>query len=335
MTAEGLVYIPPPVQKHTAMPHSPQEKKRVITRLRRIRGQAEALERAVEGRHRMRSAAAAARRPCGAGQRPDGRGARQPPAARPSGDPRRQPRTRSRDRTAMRLVRSLPEVEAVPAPPVPGTSHSFQPTQLFPETAHEIPPPWPSRPRTLQIVEIDVAPPRKGEVLVRITHTGVCHTDAFTLSGDDPEGIFPAVLGHEGAGIVVEVGEGVTSVKPGDHVIPLYTAECGECLFCKSGKTNLCVAVRHPGQGPDARRHHALLLQTASRSTTTWAARPSASTPWWLRYRWPRSTPDANPEQVCLLGCGVTTGLARSRTPPRCRRATRSRSSVSAASAWP
>ena len=95
----------------------------------------------------------------------------------------------------------------------------------------------------LQIVEIDVAP-KKGEVLIKITHTGVCHTDAFTLSGDDPEGIFPAVLGHEGAGIVVEVGEGVTSVKPGDHVIPLYTAECGECLFCKSGKTNLCVSVR-------------------------------------------------------------------------------------------
>lgn len=81
-------------------------------------------------------------------------------------------------------------------------------------------------------------PPRKREVLVKITHTGVCHTDAFTLSGDNPEGVFPAVLGHEGAGVVVEVGEGVTSVKPSDHVIPLYTAECGECLFCKSGKTN-------------------------------------------------------------------------------------------------
>ena len=96
----------------------------------------------------------------------------------------------------------------------------------------------------LKIVEIDVAPPKKGEVLVKITHTGVCHTDAFTLSGDDPEGVFPAVLGHEGGGIVVEVGEGVTSLKPGDHVIPLYTAECGECKFCKSGKTNLCQAVR-------------------------------------------------------------------------------------------
>src|ERR1700752_1771845 len=102
----------------------------------------------------------------------------------------------------------------------------------------------------LQIVEIDVEPPRKGEVLVKITHTGVCHTDAFTLSGDDPEGLFPVVLGHEGAGIVVEVGEGVTSVKPGDHVIPLYTAECGECLFCKSGKPNRCVPGRAPrGKG--------------------------------------------------------------------------------------
>ena len=92
----------------------------------------------------------------------------------------------------------------------------------------------------LQVVEIDVAPPRKGEVLVRISHTGVCHTDAYTLSGEDPEGLFPAVLGHEGAGIVVEVGEGVTSVAPGDHVIPLYTAECRMCKFCLSGKTNLC-----------------------------------------------------------------------------------------------
>ena len=98
--------------------------------------------------------------------------------------------------------------------------------------------------KPLEIVEIDVAPPRKGEVLVRITHTGVCHTDAFTLSGDDPEGIFPAVLGHEGGGIVVEVGEGVSSVKPGDHVIPLYTAECRQCKFCLSGKTNLCQAIR-------------------------------------------------------------------------------------------
>ena len=90
----------------------------------------------------------------------------------------------------------------------------------------------------LQIVEIDVEPPKAGEVLVKITHTGVCHTDAYTLSGDDSEGVFPAVLGHEGAGVVVEVGANVTSLKAGDHVIPLYTAECRECKFCLSGKTN-------------------------------------------------------------------------------------------------
>src|SRR6218665_1464520 len=109
--------------------------------------------------------------------------------------------------------------------------------------------------KPLQIVEIDVEPPRAGEVLVKITHTGVCHTDAFTLSGDDPEGIFPAVLGHEGAGVVVEVGAGVVALAPGDHVIPLYTAECRGCKFCLSGKTNLCQKVRATqGKGlmPDA-----------------------------------------------------------------------------------
>ncbi|MBC8751697.1 MULTISPECIES: S-(hydroxymethyl)glutathione dehydrogenase/class III alcohol dehydrogenase [Paraburkholderia] len=163
--------------------------------------------------------------------------------------------------------------------------------------------------QSLQIVEIDVEPPRKGEVLVRITHTGVCHTDAFTLSGDDPEGLFPVVLGHEGAGVVVEIGEGVTSVKPGDHVIPLYTAECGECLFCKSGKTNLCVAVRDTqGKGvmPDGTTrfsyngqpiYHYMGCSTFSEYTVV--AQVSLA----------RISPDANPEHVCLLGCGVTTGL--------------------------
>ncbi len=163
--------------------------------------------------------------------------------------------------------------------------------------------------KPLQIVEIDVAPPKKGEVLVKITHTGVCHTDAFTLSGDDPEGVFPAVLGHEGAGIVVEVGEGVTSVKPGDHVIPLYTAECGECLFCTSGKTNLCVAVRATqGKGlmPDGTTrfsyngqpiYHYMGCSTFSEYTVV--AEVSLA----------KVNPEANPEQVCLLGCGVTTGL--------------------------
>lgn len=161
----------------------------------------------------------------------------------------------------------------------------------------------------LQIVEIDVAPPKKGEVLIKITDTGVCHTDAFTLSGEDPEGLFPVVLGHEGAGIVVEVGEGVTSVKPGDHVIPLYTAECGECLFCKSGKTNLCVAVRATqGKGvmPDGTTrfsyndqpiYHYMGCSTFSEYTVV--AEVSLA----------KVNPNANPEQVCLLGCGVTTGL--------------------------
>ena len=161
----------------------------------------------------------------------------------------------------------------------------------------------------LQIVELDVAPPERGEVLIRITHTGVCHTDAFTLSGADPEGIFPVVLGHEGAGIVVEVGEGVTSVQPGVHVIPLYTAECRECLFCKSGKTNLCVAVRATqGKGlmPDGTTrfsyngqpiYHYMGCSTFSEYTVV--AEVSLA----------KINPNANPEHVCLLGCGVTTGI--------------------------
>lgn len=161
----------------------------------------------------------------------------------------------------------------------------------------------------LRIVELDLAPPRRGEVLVRITHTALCHTDAFTLSGEDPEGVFPAVLGHEGAGIVVEVGEGVTSVAPGDHVIPLYTAECGECLFCKSDKTNLCVAVRATqGKGvmPDGTTrfshegkpvYHYMGCSTFSEYTVV--AEVSLA----------KVNPDANPEHTCLLGCGVTTGI--------------------------
>ena len=115
-------------------------------------------------------------------------------------------------------------------------------------------------------------PPRKREVLVKITHTGVCHTDAFTLSVDDPEGVFPAVLGHEGAGVVVEVGEGVTSVKPGDHVIPLYTAECGECLFCVS----LFVLRRVKDSCLMA---PPVSLTKVSRFSTIWAAPPSVNIP--------------------------------------------------------
>ena len=127
--------------------------------------------------------------------------------------------------------------------------------------------------KPLQIVEIDVAPPQAGEVLVKITHTGVCHTDAFTLSGDDPEGLFPAVLGHEGAGIVVEVGDGVTSVKPGDHVIPLYTAECRRVPVLQVRQDQpVRGGARDAGQGRDAGRHARASRTTASRSTTTWAA---------------------------------------------------------------
>ena len=117
----------------------------------------------------------------------------------------------------------------------------------------------------LEITEIDVQGPREGEVLVRMVATGVCHTDAFTLSGEDPEGIFPSVLGHEGGGVVEEVGAGVSSVKPGDHVIPLYTPECGECSFYRSGKTNLCQAIRvTQGQGlmPDGTSRFSLNGET-------------------------------------------------------------------------
>jgi S-(hydroxymethyl)glutathione dehydrogenase/alcohol dehydrogenase len=163
--------------------------------------------------------------------------------------------------------------------------------------------------KPLEIVEIDVAPPRAGEALIRITHTGVCHTDAFTLSGDDPEGVFPAVLGHEGGGVVIEVGEGVESVKPGDHVIPLYTAECRRCKFCLSGKTNLCQAVRATqGKGlmPDGTTrfsyrgqpvYHYMGCSTFSEYTVV----PEISLA--------VIDPAAALEKVCLLGCGVTTGI--------------------------
>ena len=163
--------------------------------------------------------------------------------------------------------------------------------------------------KPLEIVDIDVAPPEKGEVLVKVHHTGVCHTDAFTLSGDDPEGLFPAVLGHEGAGEVVEVGEGVTSVKPGDRVIPLYTAECRACKFCKSGKTNLCQAVRATqgkGMMPDGSSRFSFegkplfhYMGTSTFSEYTVVAEVSLA----------KIDPAAPLEQVCLLGCGVTTGI--------------------------
>lgn len=161
----------------------------------------------------------------------------------------------------------------------------------------------------LSIEEVDVMMPKAGEVLVKIVATGVCHTDAFTLSGEDPEGIFPAILGHEGGGIVEALGEGVTSVAVGDHVIPLYTPECGECKFCLSGKTNLCQKIRATqGKGlmPDGTTrfykdgqpiYHYMGTSTFSEYTVL----PEISLA--------KVNPKAPLEEVCLLGCGVTTGM--------------------------
>ena len=161
----------------------------------------------------------------------------------------------------------------------------------------------------LEITEIDVQGPKEGEVLVRMVATGVCHTDAFTLSGEDPEGIFPSVLGHEGGGVVEEVGAGVTSVKPGDHVIPLYTPECGKCSFCTSGKTNLCQAIRlTQGQGlmPDGTSRFSMngkpLYHYMGTSTfSEYSVMPEISVA--------KINKQAPLDKVCLLGCGITTGI--------------------------
>jgi len=161
----------------------------------------------------------------------------------------------------------------------------------------------------LSIEEVDVMPPKAGEVLLRVIASGVCHTDAFTLSGDDPEGIFPVILGHEGGAIVEQLGEGVTSVAVGDHVIPLYTPECGECKFCKSGKTNLCQKIRATqGKGlmPDGTTrfykdgkpiYHYMGCSTFSEYTVV----PEIALA--------KVNKQASLKEVCLLGCGVTTGM--------------------------
>jgi len=163
--------------------------------------------------------------------------------------------------------------------------------------------------RPLEIDEVDLEGPRGAECLVRLAATGVCHTDAYTLSGRDPEGLFPAVLGHEGAGVVEEIGPDVRSLRPGDHVIPLYTAECRECKFCLSGRTNLCGAVRETqGRGlmPDGTSrlshrgkplHHYMGTSTFAEYTVV----PEISLA--------RIREDAPLDKVCLLGCGVTTGI--------------------------
>jgi len=163
--------------------------------------------------------------------------------------------------------------------------------------------------KPLEIVEVDLDGPKAGEVLIEIKATGICHTDEFTLSGADPEGLFPAILGHEGAGVVVDVGPGVTSVKKGDHVIPLYTPECRECPSCLSRKTNLCTAIRSTqGQGvmPDGtsrfsyrgqKIHHYMGCSTFSNYTVL----PEIAVA--------KVNPAAPFDKICYIGCGVTTGI--------------------------
>ncbi|HRF89035.1 MAG TPA: S-(hydroxymethyl)glutathione dehydrogenase/class III alcohol dehydrogenase [Pseudomonadales bacterium] len=165
----------------------------------------------------------------------------------------------------------------------------------------------PNQPLTIE--EVDLQDPQAGEVMVKLTATGVCHTDAYTLSGEDSEGVFPCILGHEGAGVVVQVGAGVTSVAVGDHVIPLYTPECGKCKFCLSGKTNLCQAIRATqGKGlmPDGTTrfskdgkpiYHYMGTSTFSEYTVL----PEIAVA--------KINKTAPLDKVCLLGCGITTGI--------------------------
>ena len=163
----------------------------------------------------------------------------------------------------------------------------------------------------LEILEVDLEGPKAGEVLVEIKATGICHTDAYTLDGLDSEGIFPSILGHEGAGVVLEVGAGVTTLKPGDHVIPLYTPECRQCKSCLSQKTNLCTAIRATqGKGvmPDGTSRFSIGKEPDS-SPTTWAARRSRKFSVMPEIAVAKIREDAPFDKVCYIGCGVTTGI--------------------------
>ncbi len=163
--------------------------------------------------------------------------------------------------------------------------------------------------KPLSIEEVDLEGPKEGEVLVRLVATGVCHTDAYTLSGADPEGLFPSILGHEGGGVVEEVGPNVTSLKAGDHVIPLYTPECRECNFCTSGKTNLCQAIRATqGKGlmPDgtsrfSKNGKPIFHYMGTSTFSEYTVLPEIALA--------KINPKAPLDKVCLLGCGVTTGI--------------------------
>jgi S-(hydroxymethyl)glutathione dehydrogenase/alcohol dehydrogenase len=161
----------------------------------------------------------------------------------------------------------------------------------------------------LSIETVELEGPRAGECLVEIKATGICHTDEFTLSGKDPEGIFPAILGHEGAGVVVETGPGVTSLKPGDHVIPLYTPECRQCSYCLSGKTNLCQAIRETqGRGlmPDGSSRFRLGKETVFHYMGTSTFSNYTVVP---EIALAKIRQDAPFDKVCYIGCGVTTGI--------------------------
>ena len=163
--------------------------------------------------------------------------------------------------------------------------------------------------KPLTVETVSLAGPKAGEVLVEIKATGVCHTDEFTLSGADPEGLFPAILGHEGAGVVVEVGAGVTSVRPGDHVIPLYTPECRQCDYCLSGKTNLCQAIRETqGHGvmPDGTSRFSMGKDSIFHymGTSTFANHTVLPEIAVAKVR-----EDAPFDRICYIGCGVTTGI--------------------------
>lgn len=164
--------------------------------------------------------------------------------------------------------------------------------------------------KPLEVMEVNLEGPKAGEVMVEIKATGICHTDEFTRSGADPEGIFPSILGHEGAGVVVEVGPGVTSVKPGDHVIPLYTPECRQCASCLSGKTNLCTAIRATqGQGlmPDGTTRFSMLDGTpiyhymGCSTFSNYTVLPEIAVA--------KVREDAPFDKICYIGCGVTTGI--------------------------
>lgn len=163
--------------------------------------------------------------------------------------------------------------------------------------------------KPLSIEDIDVSGPKAGEVLLRMVATGVCHTDAYTLSGADPEGLFPSVLGHEGGAVVEELGGGVTSLAVGDHVIPLYTPECGQCKFCLSGKTNLCQAIRSTqGQGlmPDgtsrfSQNGQPIFHYMGTSTFAEYTVVPEIAVA--------KINKQAPLDKVCLLGCGITTGI--------------------------